>query len=304
MQFCSFLRLLIRRPYIPKAESAHHDELEFAASCLSLAGNILIAHDSVKDEEIKYCFPYIHYLISATMVMANLLSRHPNLKQQYYDILRRTMTSLNTYCYKVWVSGKLMRTVSELSLQVRTVLEDNAKDTERYRTRLGDQDDDGTGVTDESEWHQSSDAMEEDIEQLAPRSGFLGDIAGSVEPQDGQSIPPSSLPAHHRFPVSVMADFDFESVIMGSGSLPVTYPPDNGRAATMVYDQANPDGSNPHFGVFSGGQMTAADATIYRPLIPHPSFATQAGMPQGLMDPYSTGNSGFEESGGSFLRRV
>lgn len=293
--------MLIRRPYALRSESANRHfegiedgELDFAAFCTNLAGEILIAHDNVADEEIKFCFPYIHDLISATMVMSNLLTRHPSLKQQYENVLRRAVMSLNTYCYKVWVSGKLMRTVSDLDALVRTVLTDGATHAQRHRLQRMYQGDNATATPEEQDSPQSSEPMDEDSEYLGPRSVFSGGVAGSDELRDDQSISLHSMSDQPRFRVSAMADFDFESMIMGTGGVPVTYPPDDGRRIAMMFGQANAaSGSHLQGGVFPPGRMTD-DTAIYRPLIPHPNGAAiQSSMPPGGMNPYSTADGGF-----------
>lgn len=243
------------------------------------------------DDEIKFCFPYIHYLISATMVLSNLLSQHPNLKQHYDDVLRRAVTSLNTYCYKVWVSGKLMRTVSNIDSLVRTVLADDSKHTQQQRSQRMEHSDNNTEIIEESEWHRSSDAMDGELE-LAPRPDYSHTTARSDGLREDQSLSLNSIPSHSRFPVSAMADFDFEAMIMGSGGVPVTYPPDPGRRMVMMYGAVNPDGSNIGTGVFPPERING-DTAMYRPLVPQSNYAVQSTMPQGGIDPYSTPDGRF-----------
>lgn len=300
LQFCSFLRLLIRRSYVTKVEcrdgfgeGVEEDELEFAASCAGLAGNILVAHDNVTDDEIKYCFPYIHYLISATMVTSHLLSRHPSLKPRYDDILCRAMASLRMYCYKVWVSGKLMRTVSNLDAFVRAVLTDDGRQAKRQRSQRMEQSDSDTEPVDGSEWHHHSDAMEEEPEDLATRPAFVGQVAGNDDLRgEQQSMSLDSLSGHPRFPDSAMADFDFESIIMGSGNVPTTYSPDSATHMGVMYSQAHTGRSSIQGNVFPHGRM-AGVASMYRPLIPQPNFVIQPTMPPETIDPYSTAGGGF-----------
>ncbi|KAF7554459.1 hypothetical protein G7Z17_g2928 [Cylindrodendrum hubeiense] len=130
---CStFLRLLIRRPFLtnaPPAGRSEDDELESVSLCASLAASILSAHESVQDSALKYCFPFSHYLTSATMVMLGLVTREPNLKRRYKDLILAATRSLNMYCHRIWVSGKTMRWVRKLSLIVqRTLNEDVSQD--------------------------------------------------------------------------------------------------------------------------------------------------------------------------------
>lgn len=270
-------------------ESTEGNKLGFAASSIEIAGDILTAHDKVTDDEIKYSFPYIYYLVSATMVMSELLSRHPSLQRQCDpDLLRRAVASLRTYCYKVWVSGKLMRTVSELDSLVRTVFTDDTRHAQPGRSQRNDQDDREPQSSEKIEWQHSSDAMQDEPEHLSRRTMFPGGVAGSDELHADQPMSLHDLSEHPRFPVSAMADFDFKSMIIGNGGGPVPYTPDNGRRMVMMYGQASADGS----GVFPSGHMTG-DGALYRPHISQPNFSMRSTMPPGTINPNNTTDGGF-----------
>lgn len=185
-----------------------------------------------------------------------------------------------------------MRTVSDLDSLVQTVLTDDTRHTKQHYSQRMDRDDSEPGPGDKNEWHRSSDAMQDEPEHLAPRPVFPGGIAGNNELREDQSMSLHDLSSHPRFSIAAMADFDFKSMTMGSGDVPVTYPPDNGRRMVMMYGQADTDGSSVQGGVFSPDQMTE-DGGIYRPLIPQPPFSMQSTMPPGAIDPYSTEDGGF-----------
>lgn len=131
MQCVTFLRLLIRRPSSQNVKPFDHtedDEFEFVTVCASLAASILSAHKNIRDNNLKHCFPFSHYLTSATMVMIGLVTREPGLKRRYRDLILAATQSLRTYCHTIWVSGKMMRWVSRLSLLVQQILNDGLPD--------------------------------------------------------------------------------------------------------------------------------------------------------------------------------
>lgn len=99
------------------------DQLESLTICASLAANILNAHKDLKDRSMKHCFPYCHYLISCTMVMVSLVANKPALVKRHREAILAAMQSLRLYCHTIWVSGKMMRWVSKLTLLARRVLQ-------------------------------------------------------------------------------------------------------------------------------------------------------------------------------------
>lgn len=96
--------------------------------CSSLAASVLKAHNCIREDGLKYCFPFSHYLTSATMVMLGLVATEPTLKKRYGDLILETTRSLNVYCHRIWVSGKMMRWVSRLNLLVQRQLSDHLAD--------------------------------------------------------------------------------------------------------------------------------------------------------------------------------
>ncbi|KAM5374702.1 hypothetical protein ACJZ2D_006346 [Fusarium nematophilum] len=121
---CTYLRLLIRRPYLGGSRVANRtdDEFEPATASASLAARILTTHQNIKDDGLKYCFALSHYITSCTMVMLGLVSREPGFKRRYGDLVHSATRSLNVYCQRNWVSGKMKRLVSRLSQLVQRTL--------------------------------------------------------------------------------------------------------------------------------------------------------------------------------------
>lgn len=185
-----------------------------------------------------------------------------------------------------------MRTVSDLDSLIRAVLMDDGRRPKRHRSQRMELGDSDTEPVERSEWHHHPDPMEEKSEHLAPRPAFPGEVAGNDGLRNEQPMSLENLSGHPIFPDSAMADFDFESMIMGSGGVPVTDPPDNGRRMVMMYSQAHAERSSIQGDIFPHGRM-AGVASIYRPLIPQPNFVIQPTMPPETIDPYSTAGGGF-----------
>ena len=128
-QCCTFLRLLIQTLLLSSPRPpgrTEDDELQSITTCASLAASILEGNNSLSDTNLKYSFPISHYLTSATMVMATLVSKEPSLKTKYAHSIRTAMQCLDVYCNKTWVSGKMKQWVSRLGVLVKRTLADNS----------------------------------------------------------------------------------------------------------------------------------------------------------------------------------
>ncbi|KPM37966.1 hypothetical protein AK830_g8612 [Neonectria ditissima] len=124
---CTYLRLLIRRPFLLHSRTLNPTEDDEATACASLATGILSAHQNIKDNGLKYGFALSHYVTSCTMVMLGLVSKEPGFNRRYGDLVLAATHSLNVYCRKSWVSGKMTRLVSRLTQLVQRTLANNAR---------------------------------------------------------------------------------------------------------------------------------------------------------------------------------
>jgi hypothetical protein len=61
-----------------------------------------------------YGFPFVGYLLEATITILACLSRIPTLKSAYRDITELALKLLNRFCKKTWVSGKMARIIYKL----------------------------------------------------------------------------------------------------------------------------------------------------------------------------------------------
>lgn len=122
---------MIRKPISAPSDlsgRSDEDKLESVTVCSSLAASILKSHSSIREEDLKYCFPFSHYLTSATMVMMGLIATEPTLKNRHGSLVLDATRSLNMYCHRIWVSGKMMRWVSRLNLLVQRLMNNNLPD--------------------------------------------------------------------------------------------------------------------------------------------------------------------------------
>ncbi|CAK7200177.1 hypothetical protein SEUCBS139899_002868 [Sporothrix eucalyptigena] len=130
---CTFLRLLIQTLSLSNLQAAHRtddedddDELQAVTVCASLAASILEGNNRLSDDGLKYSFPISHYLTSATMVMATLVSKEPALKRKYAGAILAATQSLHGYCNRTWVSRKMVQWVARLGIFVKRTLADTS----------------------------------------------------------------------------------------------------------------------------------------------------------------------------------
>ncbi|KAH7133763.1 fungal-specific transcription factor domain-containing protein [Dactylonectria macrodidyma] len=253
---CStFLRLLIRRPFLtnkPPAGRTEDDELESVSLCASLAASILSAHENIQDSALKYCFPFSHYLTSATMVMIGLVTREPKLKRRYKDLILAATRSLNMYCHRIWVSGKTMRWVRKLTLIVQRTLNEEVIEGRDIQSTSNLQDAAGQQSAPNSDLGLTRPSPMEAVPMThGERTGQTGEFSNDVtmgssgfdrrgslvsEPgpmlprrQIAQSDPTSDIWAMMEtgvdnptpeLPEWAMLDFNFEAIINGDGMNP------------------------------------------------------------------------------------
>lgn len=91
-----------------------HDSL-----CAQLASACIGVVDNIPAEYPKYSFTFAHYVISASMILLSIVVKDPKFKDNYRDSIITAARILSVYCRKTWVSGKMIRTVSELNRLAR-----------------------------------------------------------------------------------------------------------------------------------------------------------------------------------------
>lgn len=177
------------------------------------------------------------------MVMTSLVANEPALKKRHREAILAATRSLRLYCHTIWVSGKMMRWVSRLTLLARRVLQVGPSQRNGRPRRMSDAP------------HDRDDAAEEtQPQQLTPQSGtheFSQDSIPNSGPTNNTG-PSYGMPSHNgtapkpqavredqgmphmwlldgtstdtglpELPEWVMTDFNFETIsgdVFGSGN--------------------------------------------------------------------------------------
>ncbi|QMW31765.1 fungal-specific transcription factor domain-containing protein [Aspergillus flavus] len=118
------LRLLIRKPILQQRASPQEsiaDILETEVTCIRIACNIIQEFKQIPQYTAS-AFPFLHPLVGATVVTLGLIIREPSFKATYGNITLHAAISLENYCRKTWVSGKMIRTIRRLNQITSSVL--------------------------------------------------------------------------------------------------------------------------------------------------------------------------------------
>ncbi|KAE8134449.1 fungal-specific transcription factor domain-containing protein [Aspergillus pseudotamarii] len=118
------LRLLIRKPILQQRASPQEsiaDILETEVTCIRIACNIIQEFKQIPQYTAS-AFPFLHSLVGATVVTLGLIIREPSFKAMYGNITLHAAISLENYCRKTWVSGKMIRTIRRLNQITSSVL--------------------------------------------------------------------------------------------------------------------------------------------------------------------------------------
>ncbi|KAB8219308.1 fungal-specific transcription factor domain-containing protein [Aspergillus novoparasiticus] len=121
------LRLLIRKPILQQRASPQEsiaDILETEVTCIRIACNIIQEFKQIPQYTAS-AFPFLHSLVGATVVTLGLIIREPSFKATYGNITLHAAISLENYCRKTWVSGKMIRTIRRLNQITSSVLSDS-----------------------------------------------------------------------------------------------------------------------------------------------------------------------------------
>ncbi|KAB8239224.1 transcription factor domain-containing protein [Aspergillus alliaceus] len=122
------LRLLIRKPILQQRASPQEpiaDILETEVTCIRIASNIIQEFKQVP-QYTPSAFPFLHPLVGATVVALGLIIREPSFKATYGSLTLHAAVSLENYCRRTWVSGKMIRTIRRLNQMTSSVLSDSS----------------------------------------------------------------------------------------------------------------------------------------------------------------------------------
>ncbi|PYH89036.1 hypothetical protein BO71DRAFT_390441 [Aspergillus ellipticus CBS 707.79] len=123
------LRLMIYKPMLqasfsPSASAL--DTFDNDVTCMQIANNIIEEFAQIPADKALFTFPFIHYLISAVMISLGLIMKTPTLKAKYGKPILYAVRSLESYCHKTWLSGKMIRVISRLKEMTSYLMDDKA----------------------------------------------------------------------------------------------------------------------------------------------------------------------------------
>lgn len=175
---------------------------------------------------MKHCFPYCHYLMSCTMVMVSLVARAPSLKRKHAETILAAIQSLRTYCHTIWVSGKMVRWVSRITVLANRLLQDkDAGETDKGDSKWSHAVDgpmhlpDGQDcVIQQSTPHSENDELPQGLVSLSKPMNTTNQHA-RLNDSNHHHVPSLSLMAPMvteggipHMPEWVMSDFNFELI--------------------------------------------------------------------------------------------
>lgn len=112
------MRLMIRKPILQPAA----DDLENSLKCISLSHKIIEVFLQTLPEWDVLKFPYLPYLLGATMASLSIQITEPSLRDKYGQATVAAAKRLKQACHESWVSGKTAKTIARLHSYVCSVL--------------------------------------------------------------------------------------------------------------------------------------------------------------------------------------
>ncbi|OBT75482.1 hypothetical protein VF21_04902 [Pseudogymnoascus sp. 05NY08] len=110
------IRILIRGPMRRmQTDFALEDGILSASMCIQDAKTIVGMSAQCSPSDGVYGFPFLAYLLEATITILACLSKLPHLKERYRSIVESALKMLNQWFKKTWVSGKTARMIYKLN---------------------------------------------------------------------------------------------------------------------------------------------------------------------------------------------
>ncbi|PYI03430.1 hypothetical protein BO78DRAFT_374896 [Aspergillus sclerotiicarbonarius CBS 121057] len=229
------LRLLIRRPMLQASVSPSTstlDTFENEVTCMQIASTLIEEFAQIPEEKAVFTFPFIHYLIGATIVSLGLILKESTFKAAYGGATLHAVQLLESYCNKTWVSGKLIRVVSRLRQMANQLENSEMMGVERSLYKHSSQVFSENHTARTRHTHLTGEfPMTSDRVPLSRPSGLPvgdGESAHTDLPVQQRNPADPRLPLQDSSYTSltnlVMSDFDFEEDVIGAvnmGILPV-----------------------------------------------------------------------------------
>ncbi|PVH76619.1 hypothetical protein DL98DRAFT_387072, partial [Cadophora sp. DSE1049] len=106
------IRSPVRRSYGALSPSSHNVESD--TMCLQQARSIISMFAQCTAADAVYGFPFLPYLLEASITILSCLTRLPNLRANYKETTEDSLRMLTQFCKKSWVSGKMARIIFKL----------------------------------------------------------------------------------------------------------------------------------------------------------------------------------------------
>ncbi|KAH7419739.1 fungal-specific transcription factor domain-containing protein [Cadophora sp. MPI-SDFR-AT-0126] len=106
------IRSPLRRSYGALSPSSHNVESD--TICLQQARSIISMFAQCTAANAVYGFPFLPYLLEATITILSCLTRLPNLRASYKETTEESVRMLTQFCKKSWISGKMARIIFKL----------------------------------------------------------------------------------------------------------------------------------------------------------------------------------------------
>ncbi|KAG2416670.1 hypothetical protein HFD88_007886 [Aspergillus terreus] len=119
------LRLLIRKSILHQRHrppETRLDILDNEITCIQTACQIIREFKQVADENTISAYPFLHSLVAATLVSLGIIIKEPSFRDDYGEITLHAAKSLERYCHRTWVSGRMLRAICRLNQIASRVL--------------------------------------------------------------------------------------------------------------------------------------------------------------------------------------
>lgn len=226
------MRLMIRKPVSQPVT----DDVESNLSSIRLCQNIVEAFRTAPPALGVLKFPYLPYLLGATMASLSILITEPCLQSGYARSTVLAADMLKRACYSSWMSGKTTRIIARLYAIVHSTLSDSqvvGSTTRVPSTTLRFPIQQQTAA--DAQVSHSSITAETSVENLDHRAENSPRNPAVIEPRQEHILPDVDdqiLPLELNWPDLNMNEFDFEFSLNGGKFVD----PIQDRDATMSWD--------------------------------------------------------------------
>ncbi|KAF9892485.1 hypothetical protein FE257_001594 [Aspergillus nanangensis] len=200
------LRLLIRKPILQQKALSSETKLAMLdneINCIQIACQIIEEFKQVAEENTPSAYPFLHSLVGATVVSLGLILKQPSFKGPYGSITFHAASSLERFCHRTWVSGRMLRTIWRLKQMASRAL-CGGEETLPTRSRSR-----RTSEVPSASSNRRPDSVFEAMSVSNSLPPTVHPIEASATTTQDYQHHPMTLP-----PNLMMADFDFEETFI------------------------------------------------------------------------------------------